>query len=245
MHESQSRLWENVVARSEGFWRHYYPQLQQVFPDQLGGVSLATFHRAINKVSRSLIRTDADEVTYNLHVMLRFELEIQMLEGTLRVKDLPAAWNAAMQENLGVAPPDDRDGCLQDVHWFAGGIGGAFQSYTIGNILGAQFYAAALKAHPGIPGEIARGEFATLHGWLRENIYRHGAKFTPNELLQRATGSAMTMQPYLDYLRGKYGAALPACSDQACHSCEAAAIKRAEPLAAAQKFASSRTNTGL
>ena len=145
-------------------------------------------------------------MTYNLHVMLRFELEIRMLEGKLRVKDLPEAWNAAMQENLGIAPPDDRDGCLQDVHWFAGSIGGAFQSYTIGNILGAQFYAAALKAHPGIPGEIARGEFATLHGWLRENIYRHGAKFTPDELLQRATGSAMTMQPYLDYLRGKYGA---------------------------------------
>ena len=149
MHESQSRLWENVVARSEGFWRHYYPQLQEVFPDQLGGVPLATFHRAINKVSRSLIRTDADEVTYNLHVMLRFELEIQMLEGKLRVKDLPEAWNAAMQENLGIAPPDDRDGCLQDVHWFAGGIGGAFQSYTIGNILGAQFYAAALQRAPG------------------------------------------------------------------------------------------------
>jgi carboxypeptidase Taq len=204
VHESQSRLWENVVARSEGFWQHYYPQLQQVFRDQLGTVSLSTFHRAINKVSRSAIRTDADEVTYNLHVMLRFELELRMLEGKLRVKDLPEAWNAGMQENLGIAPPDDRDGCLQDVHWFGGGVGGAFQSYTIGNVLGAQFYAAALKAHPGIPGEIARGGFGTLHGWLRDNIYRHGSKFTPDELIRRATGSAMTMQPYLDYLRGKY-----------------------------------------
>lgn len=205
VHESQSRLWENVVARSEGFWQHYYPQLQQVFPDQLGGVPLATFHRAINKVSRSLIRTDADEVTYNLHVMLRFELELRMLEGRLRVKDLPGAWNAGMEAYLGITPPDDRDGCLQDVHWFGGGIGGSFQGYTIGNVLGAQFYAAALKAHPEIPDQVARGEFATLHTWLRTNIYRHGAKFAPEELLQRATGSAMTMQPYLDYLRSKYG----------------------------------------
>jgi carboxypeptidase Taq len=205
VHESQSRLWENVVARSEGFWQHYYPQLQQVFLDQLGSVPLAAFHRAINKVSRSLIRTDADEVTYNLHVMLRFELETQMLEGKLRVKDLPEAWNAGMQENLGVTPPDDRDGCLQDVHWFSGGIGGGFQSYTIGNVLGAQFYAAALKAHPDIPDAVARGEFGKLHSWLRENIYRHGAKFPPSELLRRATGSAMSIQPYLAYLRGKYG----------------------------------------
>ncbi len=206
VHESQSRLWENVVARSEGFWQHFYPQLQQTFPQQLGRVPLATFHPAINKVARSLIRTDADEVTYNLHVMLRFDIELRLLEGKLCVKDLPDAWNAAMQENLGLTPPDDRDGCLQDVHWFSGRIGGQFQGYTIGNILGAQFYAAALKAHPDIPQEIARGEFATLHDWLRKNVYRHGAKFTPNELVERATGSAMTMQPYLDYLRGKYGA---------------------------------------
>jgi carboxypeptidase Taq len=205
VHESQSRLWENVVARSEGFWRHYYLQLQQVFPSQLGSVPLSTFHRAINKVSRSLIRTDADEVTYNLHVMLRFDIELRLLEGTLRVKDIPDAWNAAMEENIGLTPPDHRDGCLQDVHWFSGAIGGGFQGYTIGNILSAQFYATALKAHPSIPEEIARGEFARLQGWLRDNIYRHGAKFTPDQLLQRATGSAMTMQPYLDYLRGKYG----------------------------------------
>jgi carboxypeptidase Taq len=205
VHESQSRLWENVVARSRGFWEHFYPPLQHLFPDQLSRVPLDAFHRAINKVSRSLIRTDADEVTYNLHVMLRFEIELKLLDGKLRVRDLPQAWSAAMEANLGIVPPDDRDGCLQDVHWFSGGIGGAFQSYTIGNILGAQFYAAALKARPHIPAEITRGEFATLHGWLRDNIYQHGAKFAPNELLERATGSAMTMQPYLDYLRGKYG----------------------------------------
>ena len=206
MHESQSRLWENFVARSPEFWSHWYPRLQEKFPEQFRDVSLAEFHRAINKVARSLIRTDADEVTYNLHVMLRFDLELKMLEGELAVKDLPEAWRAGMKADLGIAPSDDRDGCLQDVHWYAGGIGGAFQSYTIGNILAAQFYAAALEAHPEIPDEMARGEFGALHGWLRDNIYRHGAKFPPNELVERATGSPMRMQPYLAYLSEKYGA---------------------------------------
>lgn len=205
VHESQSRLWENVVARSLGFWEHFYPRLQRTFPDQLARVPLATFHRAINKVARSLIRTDADEVTYNLHIILRFDLELRLLEGKLRVADLPEAWRAAMQADLGIVPPDDRDGCLQDVHWYHGGIGGSFQSYTIGNVLAAQFYAAALAAHPAIPAEIARGEFATLHGWLRDNIYQHGSKFTPNEIVRRATGEDLRIEPYIGYLRGKYG----------------------------------------
>ena len=205
VHESQSRLWENVVARSRGFWEHFYPSLQRIFSEQLSGVPLATFHRAINKVARSLIRTDADEVTYNLHIMLRFDLENKLLEGKLRVKDLPEAWHAAMQADLGIGPSDDRSGCLQDVHWYSGYIGGRFQSYTIGNILSAQFYAAALKAHPEIPREIARGEFGTLHTWLRDNLYRHGSKFVPNDLVERATGAAMNMRPYLNYLREKYG----------------------------------------
>jgi carboxypeptidase Taq len=205
LHESQSRLWENIVARSRSFWDYFYPSLQRAFADQLANVPLGSFHRAINKVARSLIRTDADEVTYNLHIMLRFDLELKMLEGKLAVKDLPDAWRAGMRADLGIEPPDDRDGCLQDVHWYSGGIGGAFQSYTIGNILAAQFYAAALRAHPDIPGQIAHGEFGTLHAWLRDNIYLHGAKFPPNEIVKRATGSAMSMRPYLDYLRGKYG----------------------------------------
>ena len=135
IHESQSRLWENVVARSWPFWEYYYPALQRTFADQFGSVPLDIFYRAINKVGRSLIRTDADEVTYNLHIMLRFDLELKLLEGRLRVKDLPEAWRAGMQAVLGVTPLDDRDGCLQDVHWFLGSIGGGFQSYTIGNIL--------------------------------------------------------------------------------------------------------------
>jgi carboxypeptidase Taq len=204
VHESQSRLWENVVGRSRGFWRHFYPVLQSTFPDQLSPVRLETFYRAINKVAPSLIRVDADEITYNLHVMLRFDLELKLLEGTLPIKGLPEAWRAGMQDMLGLAPPDDRDGCLQDVHWYSGSIGGAFQSYTIGNVLSAQFYAAAVKAHPEIPGEIEAGEFGILHGWLKDNLYRHGRKYLPDELIERTVG-ALSVQPYLAYLRAKYG----------------------------------------
>jgi carboxypeptidase Taq len=205
VHESQSRLWENVVARSRAFWQHYYPVLQRTFPQPFERVPLETFYRAINKVERSLIRTDADEVTYNLHIMLRFDLELELLEGRLRMKDLPAAWRARMQADLGVAPPDDRDGCLQDVHWYSGGIGGGFQSYTIGNVLSAQIYAAAVAAHPDIPRDIAAGHFAALHAWLREHLYRHGRKYRPAELIARATGAPMRTGPYLAYLRRKYG----------------------------------------
>jgi carboxypeptidase Taq len=145
-------------------------------------------------------------VTYNLHIMLRFDLEIKLLEGELRVKDLPEAWRAAMQADLGVAPSDDRDGCLQDAHWYSSYIGGQFQSYAIGNILSAQFYAAALEVHPNIPHEMAGGQFGTLRSWLRDNLYRHGSKFVPNDLVERATGAVMNTRPYLDYLRDKYRA---------------------------------------
>jgi carboxypeptidase Taq len=206
VHESQSRLWENVVGRSRPFWEHFYPVLRDAFPDRLNGTDCETFYRAINKVQRSLIRTDADEVTYNLHIMLRFGLELELLDGHLRVKDLPDAWRARMEADLGIAPDDDRDGCLQDVHWYGvSTIGGAFQSYTIGNILSAQFYAAAIKAHPGIPGEIAQGEFATLRGWLRTHIYQNGRKFGPGELVPRAAGAHMSIEPYIAYLHAKYG----------------------------------------
>jgi carboxypeptidase Taq len=205
VHESQSRLWENVVGRSRPFWEHFYPQLVDAFPGQFKAVPLETFYRAINKVERSLIRTDADEVTYNLHVMMRFDLELDLLEGRLKVKDLPEAWRARFEADLGLTPPDDRDGCLQDVHWYYGGIGGSFQGYTIGNILSAQFYAAAVEAHPDIPEAMRRGELGTLRGWLRERLYRHGRKFLPDEIVQRATGRPMSIAPYIAYLRGKYG----------------------------------------
>ncbi len=204
VHESQSRLWENLVGRSRGFWEHFYPRLQAAFPAQLESAPLDAFYRAINKVSCSLIRTDADEVTYNLHVMLRFDLELDLLEGRLAVKDLPDTWRARMKADLGIEPADDRDGALQDVHWYADLIGGQFQGYTIGNILSAQFFEAAIRAHPAIPGEIARGEFGTLHAWLRENVYQHGAKFTADELVERATGRTMSIEPYLEYLWRKY-----------------------------------------
>jgi carboxypeptidase Taq len=206
VHESQSRLWENVVARSRPFWEHYYPALQRTFADQLGSVPLDAFYRAINKVERSLIRTDADEVTYNLHIMLRFDLELKLLDGRLRIKDLPEAWRAGMMADVGVAPSDDRDGCLQDVHWYSGAIGGGFHSYTIGNILSAQFFAAARRAHPDIVNEIAGGRFATLRGWLTDNVYRHGRSRTPDDIVSRATGGPLTTAPYLAYLREKYGA---------------------------------------
>ena len=178
--------------------------MQRAFPSQLRDVPLDTFYRAVNRVGRSLIRTDADEVTYNLHVMLRFELELDLLEGTLSVADLPGAWRERFEADLGVAVPNDRDGVLQDVHWYDGPIGGVFQGYTLGNILSAQFYAAALESHPSIPGEIRAGEFRSLHGWMKEHVYRHGSKYAPSELVARATGREITIEPYMDYLWHKY-----------------------------------------
>ena len=205
VHESQSRLWENLVGRSRGFWEYAYPLLQGAFPGTLDDVSLETFYRAINKVQRSLIRTDADEVTYNLHVMIRFDLELMLLEGNLRVRDLPEAWHARYQGDLGVRAPDDRDGVLQDVHWYFGQIGGMFQGYTLGNILGAQFFNAALQTHPDIPAQMRQGQFDTLHTWLIDNVYAPGSSFTAAELVQRVTGGPMSIGPYVAYLRGKYG----------------------------------------
>ena len=205
VHESQSRLWENIVGRSRGFWRFFYPKLQEVFPDQLRDVPPETFYRAINKVERSLIRTDADEVTYNLHVLLRFDFELSLLEGNLAVRDLPEAWRERFEADLGLVPPDDRDGVLQDVHWYSGAIGGAFQGYTLGNILSAQFFGLALQAHPEITCEIKEGKFGTLHTWLKENIYQHGRKYTPSELVERITGGPLSIEPYIQYLWKKYG----------------------------------------
>lgn len=205
VHESQSRLWENLVGRSRPFWEHYYPQLQQRFPEQLDTVPLDTFYRAINKVQPSLIRVDADEVTYNLHVIIRFDLELELLEGKLAVRDLPEAWRERYRSDLGVAPPDDRDGVMQDVHWYAGVVGGSFQGYTIGNILSVQFFDQAVQVYPGITQELGQGQFATLHGWLRENIYQHGSKYTAPELIERVTGGPLRIEPYIAYLRKKYG----------------------------------------
>ncbi len=205
VHESQSRLWENLVGRSRGFWNYYYTIAQQRFTAQLGNVPLEVFFRAVNKVQRSLIRTDADELTYNLHVMIRFDLEMEMLEGKLAVKDLPEAWRERYRSDLGITPENDRNGCMQDVHWYGGLIGGAFQGYTLGNILSAMFFNQAVLENPQIPTEIEQGQFGTLYGWLRERIYRHGRKFTANEIVEKSTGGPMTIEPYIAYLRKKYG----------------------------------------
>jgi carboxypeptidase Taq len=205
VHESQSRLWENLVGRSRSFWGHYYSSLQETFPEQLGSVSGDSFYRAINSVCKSLVRTKADEVTYNLHVILRFELELELLEGKLSITDLPDAWRDKSYRYLGVVPKDDRDGVLQDVHWYAGAIGGAFQGYSLGNILSAQFYEAAIEAVPSIPSEIAEGNFISLYTWLKTNIYHHGRKYPPQDLISRATSKDLTVEPYLRYLRTKYG----------------------------------------
>jgi len=206
VHESQSRLWENLVGRSLPFWRHWYAPLQAAFPGVLDDVDVNAFYRAINKVRPSLIRTEADEVTYNLHVMLRFDLELALLEGTLKVADLPEAWRARVQSDLGVSPPDDRDGALQDVHWYGGIVGGAFQSYTLGNIMSAQFFAAARRDLGDLDGQIGAGRYAPLRAWLTDRIYRHGRKFTAPEIVQRATGQPLSITPYLAYLNTKYGA---------------------------------------
>jgi carboxypeptidase Taq len=205
VHESQSRLWENLVGRSLPFWRYFYPQLQAHFPSQLGAVPLETFYRAINRVSRSLIRTDADEITYNLHVTIRFDLELALLEGKLAVRDLPAAWNNRYQTDLGVTPNSDRDGVLQDIHWYIGLIGGMFQGYTLGNLMSAQIFEAAVNEYPEIPDRIETGNFTVLHDWLKANIYRHGRKFTAAETIERVTEKPLTPQPLMEYIRSKYG----------------------------------------
>ncbi|MEA5497122.1 carboxypeptidase M32 [Limnoraphis robusta] len=205
VHESQSRLWENLVGRSRGFWEWFYPQLQGTFIRQLGQTSIQQFYRAINKVQPSLIRTDADEVTYNLHVMIRFDLELAMLEGSLAVQDLPQAWNERYQKDLGIIPPNDTNGVLQDVHWYVGLIGGMFHGYTLGNLISAQFYEAAIVYDPEIPVEIERGNFQRLQDWLKLNIYQHGRKYTAQELLERVTGNGLSIDPFMNYIRNKYG----------------------------------------
>jgi carboxypeptidase Taq len=206
VHESQSRLWENLVGRSLPFWRGHYADLQVRFPAQLGSVALDTFYRAINRVERSLIRTAADEVTYGLHVIMRFDFELELLEGTLAARDLPDAWRERARTDLGVMPGTDTDGCLQDVHWYDGFVGGAFQSYVLGNLMSAQFFDAALRAHPDIPQQIEAGDFATLRTWLATNIHAHGRALTADEIVLRATGQPLSTTSYLSYLRTKFGA---------------------------------------
>jgi carboxypeptidase Taq len=203
VHESQSRLWENMVGRSQEFWEYWLEPARSEFP-QLGDISPAGMFAAVNAAKRSQIRTEADELTYNLHIMIRFDLEVAMLEGKLVIRDLRDAWNARYESDLGLTPDSDANGVLQDVHWFHGHIGGMFQGYTLGNIMAAQFYETALARHPEIPQQITRGEYGTLHGFLRSEIYQHGETFLPDELLPRVTGRALSTGPYMRYLRSKF-----------------------------------------
>ena len=204
-HESQSRLWENRVGRSRAFWQFLYPRMRAVFPQQLSDQDAESMYRAVNKVQPSLIRTEADEVTYDLHIMLRFELEQAMLAGSLDLADLPEIWNAHMREYLGVTPPNDAQGVLQDIHW-ADGLFGYFATYSLGNVMSAQIYEQAARELPDLDAQYASGEFRPLLDWLREKIYRHGRKFTAPELAQRVTGRPVSTEPYLRYLREKFGA---------------------------------------
>ncbi|NJN17332.1 MAG: carboxypeptidase M32 [Oscillochloris sp.] len=203
IHESQSRMWENLVGRSRPFWRRFLPTLQARFP-QLNDVDSEGFYRAVNRAQPSLIRVEADELTYNAHIMVRFELELALLEGALDPVDLPAAWNAKMQAYLGLTPPDDAVGVLQDIHW-SGGMIGYFPTYTLGNVISAQLYGAAQQQQAGLSDELAGGEYGGLLHWLRANLHAHGRKFTPRELLQRITGGDLDAKPYLAYLGAKFG----------------------------------------
>jgi carboxypeptidase Taq len=204
IHESQSRMWENLVGRSQSFWRHFYPEAQKNFPQALGNVSFDGFYFAINDARPSLIRIEADEATYNLHILIRFELEQDLLDGKLAASDAADAWRAKYQQYLGVSSPTDADGVLQDVHWSAG-LFGYFPSYSLGNLYAAQFFEQARKDVGDLDAMFARGDFQPLRAWLREKIHCHGQRYTAAELIQRVTGLPLSHEPLMRHLRGKFG----------------------------------------
>lgn len=201
--ESQSRWWETLIGQSHAFWEHFFPLLQEEFPEQLSGVKLEEFYHAINVVKPGFIRIDADEVTYNLHIIVRFEIEKGLIEGSIKVKQVPEVWNAKMREYLGISPAFDGQGCLQDIHWSLGFIG-YFPTYTLGNLYSVQFFEVFEKAHPKWRELLAQGSLAFINEWLKENIHKHGRQYTPEELSKRVTGRALSEEPYVNYLREKY-----------------------------------------
>jgi carboxypeptidase Taq len=203
VHESQSRLWENQVGRSREFWRYFEPRFRNAFSAQTKDLSSDDLYLAVNAVVPTLIRVDSDEVTYNLHIILRFEIEQRLFAGTLAVRDLPAAWNKLAGELLGLTPANDREGVLQDVHW-SSGMFGYFPSYCLGNMLAAQLWYHALALRPGLPQEFARGDFSWLLNWLHENVHAHGRQYYLRELAQRVTGEKLSPQALLRYLRERY-----------------------------------------
>lgn len=204
LHESQSRMWENLVGRSRPFWRYFYPQLQAAFPEALGGVEMEAFYRAINKVQPSYIRVEADEATYSLHIILRFELEQELIEGKLAVRDLPQAWNARFKQYFGIEVPNDAEGVLQDIHWSAGMLG-YFPTYSLGSLIACQMWEKIMADIPDLHEQFMRGEFGALRAWLGERLHQHGRKFTPHEMLRRVVGTSIDVQPFMRYLKAKYG----------------------------------------
>ncbi|OHD63092.1 MAG: hypothetical protein A2176_08290 [Spirochaetes bacterium RBG_13_51_14] len=203
VHESQSRLWENIVGRSRVFWKHYLPILKLHFPGQLDHVDGERFYRAVNRVHPGFIRVESDELTYNLHIFIRFEIEKDLVAGAIRVADIPPLWNEKYREYLGITPPDDALGCLQDIHW-AHGLIGYFPTYTIGNLLSAQLYQKALQEHPSLPAELAEGDFTGLLAWLRDNVHGHGSRYTSAELVRAITGGDVQVGPFMNYVRDKF-----------------------------------------
>ncbi|MBE7173472.1 MAG: carboxypeptidase M32 [Williamsia sp.] len=203
IHESQSRLWENNVGRSQGFWQHHFPLLLTYFPEQLGSTDPVHFYKAINRVQASLIRTEADELTYHFHVMIRYELEKGLIEGSVKTHDIPAFWNELYEKYLGIGVPDDRNGCLQDVHWSHGSFG-YFPTYSLGSLYAAQFYDAALKQIPGLEQDLQNGNTTPLLAWLREQVHQHGRKWTSDELCKNITGESLNSVYFLEYAAKKY-----------------------------------------
>ncbi len=203
MHESQSRMWENLVGRSLPFWEHWMPAARAAFPEALSGVTPEAMYRAVNVVRPSLIRVEADELTYHLHVLLRFEIERRLLSGVLDVSDVPEAWNESMRAYLGIVPPSNADGCLQDIHWSLGAIG-YFPTYTLGTLMSVQLFEAARRDTPALDDALAAGDYAPLLAWLRDRVHRFGRCLTTADLLRRATGQELDAGPWLAYARAKY-----------------------------------------
>lgn len=203
VHESQSRLWENLVGRSESYWKWAYPQLRDIYPRECGGYGSRDFFEAVNRVRPTLVRVEADEVTYSLHVILRFEIEQALLAGEIRAKDVPALWSQKIKESLGVDVPNDAQGCLQDVHW-SDGLIGYFPTYVLGNLIASDLWLLIAKALPDVDEQMARGEFGPLLDWLIENVYSHAARYEPEVLVNKILGHGVTVQPFVDYLQKKY-----------------------------------------
>ncbi|NMB61229.1 MAG: carboxypeptidase M32 [Chloroflexi bacterium] len=204
IHESQSRMWENLIGRSKPFWKRYYKDLQAIFPSQLGNIDLETFYKGINKVEPSLIRIEADEATYNLHIMLRLEMEIGLMEGSINAKDAAEVWKEKFKAYLGIAPSTDKEGVLQDVHW-SSGLFGYFPTYALGNLVSSQLWEKMLEDNPNALQQVEAGDFSKILGWYREHIHQYGAKFEPQELVQKVTGEKINAAPFMRYLKSKFG----------------------------------------